>query len=145
MIHYLVERAANKLRRLGLTARCVHVKVRYADFESAARSQSLAAPTDRDDELFAAARDVLKTILTRRVRVRLVGVKLSEFRPGGELQLDLFGGKRHRRAGDLYRALDRIRERFGFSAVTAGKSLDLLNRLPRDKNGFKLRTACLNQ
>jgi DNA polymerase-4 len=145
MLHYLIERAANKLRQLGLTARCVHVKVRYADFESAAKSQTLAAPADRDDELFAAAMDVLKKILTRRVRVRHVGVRLSEFRPGATIQLDLFAGQRARRAEGLYRALDRIRERFGFSAVTVGKSLELLNRLPRDKQGFKLRTACLNQ
>jgi DNA polymerase-4 len=121
------------------------VKVRYADFESAAKSQSLAAPADRDDEFFAAAMDVLKKILTRRVRVRHVGVRLSEFRPGATIQLDLFAGQRARRAEYLYRAIDRIRERFGFSAVTAGKSVELLNRLPRDKQGFKLRTACLNQ
>ena len=145
MLHYLIERAANKLRQLGLSARCVHVKVRYADFESAAKSQSLAAPADRDDEFFAAAMDVLEKILTRRVRVRHVGVRLSEFCPGATIQLDLFAGQRARRAEDLYRAIDRIRERFGFSAVTAGKSVELLNRLPRDKQGFKLRTACLNQ
>jgi DNA polymerase-4 len=145
MLHYLVERAANKLRQLGLAARCVHVKVRYADFETAEKSQSLAAPAARDDELFAAARDLLKTVLTRRVRIRHVGVRLSEFRAGGALQLNLLDGRRVRRARDLYRVLDRLRARFGFSIVTAGRSVELLRRLPQDKNGFKLRTSCLNQ
>ncbi len=145
MLHYLVERAANKLRQLALTARAVHVKVCYADFESAAKSLALAAPSDRDHEIFAAALDVLRKILTRRARVRQVGVRLSDLRPGGAVQLRLFSGRSALRAANLYRALDHIRARFGFSAVTAGKSLDLLNRLPRDKNGFKLRTACLNQ
>jgi len=145
MLYYLTERAARKLRALRLMAKCVHVKVRYADFETYARSRTLPQPTDQDEEIYEWALRLLNRILTRRIRVRLVGVCVSGLACSDAYQPDLFHGTQANKRRRLHRKLDRIRDRYGFSAITAGRSLDLLNTMDKDFHGFKLRTSCLTR
>jgi DNA polymerase IV len=54
-------------------------------------------------------------------------------------------GRGRMRRLDLEGAVDRVRDRFGFSAVTSGPSLLLMGRLARDRNGFVLRTPSLTK
>src|SRR6185295_16258507 len=97
------------------------------------------------------------SIHTRRVALRLIGMTLSRLVPDdGTHPLDLFedvfqdglagaGDGRdssiseRRRELSLCRSLDRVRERFGYSAVVSGKSLHLLGKLPQDAYGYILR------
>jgi len=145
MLYYLTERVARELRRLGVTARHVHVKLRYADFETYTRSQSLRRPTDQDEVIYGVAMRLLNALLTRRVRVRLVGVCASGLLRTDAYQPDLFGGVRAGRLRRLYRALDCIRDRYGFSSITAGRALNLVKIMEKDFHGFKLRTSCLTR
>jgi len=57
----------------------------------------------------------------------------------------LRGAAGHRRALRLCRSLDRIRERFGYSSVVSGKSINLLGKLPQDAYGYILRTPSLTR
>jgi DNA polymerase-4 len=187
MLHYLSERAANTLRKLGLKTRRVEVKLRYADHQEVVGGRSLPAPTQIDEEIFETALALRRSLHTRRVALRLVGVALSRLSPDdGTHELDLFGGvcgvvpasplhrprgdglpgtggedagsrredlveevleglERRRRALSLCRSLDRLRERFGYSAVVSGKSLHLLGKLPQDAYGYILRTPSLTR
>ncbi|KPJ58679.1 MAG: hypothetical protein AMS15_07860 [Planctomycetes bacterium DG_23] len=45
----------------------------------------------------------------------------------------------------LYGSLDRIRSRFGFSAIICGRAINLLGQLRRDFYGFRLRTPSLTR
>jgi len=45
----------------------------------------------------------------------------------------------------LCRSLDQIRERFGYSSVVSGPSIQLLGKLPQDAHGYILRTPCLTR
>ncbi len=141
-LYYLTERAANALRRRGLAARTVGVKIRYPDRVTAERRTTLPAPAWLDPELFRAARDLYRGLHTRRARLHLVGMALTNLSPRGARQGDLFlDGPRDPAA--LYRGVDRIRERHGFSALVAGPSLFLLSDLAQDAHGFVLRTPSL--
>lgn len=112
----LVEKAAHRLRKAGMRAGGVTVKVRYADFRTVTRSRALPAASDRDGELLALARELLFGAVDRRARVRLVGVALERLRLSGE-QLGLFTAARDARLASLFPAVDRIRDRYGFDAL----------------------------
>lgn len=145
MLWYLTERAARDLRRHGLLARCVTVKLRYADFQTVGRSQTLDEPTDHDAALFRTAAALWRRLYTRRVRVRLIGVGLSSLVPRAGRQLDLFAEPRRRRRDRLYQGIDRVRDRFGFCTLTVGRAIDLLSTLERTPHGFRLRTPSLTR
>ena len=140
MLYYLTERAARQLRSLHMHARRVGVKLRYADMKTVVALRALPRPTDQDVEFYSTASALMDRLFTRRLRVRLVGVCLSDLRSGLLRQRDFLQDRRFDKLRRLYAGLDHIRERFGFSAVTAGPALDLLNTTPRDEHGFLLRT-----
>jgi DNA polymerase-4 len=141
-LHYLTERAARELRRRRLAARTVGVRIRYADSVGAERRVTLPAPASLDPELFRAARDLYRALHARRSRLHLVGVALTNLVPAGDRQGDLFLDARRDPAA-LYRGVDRIRERWGFSSLVAGPSVLLLGDLRQDGHGFVLRTPSL--
>jgi len=146
MLQYLCGRAARALRKAGLSARTLSVRIGYADHRREAASRSFPEPCDRDDAMFRAALERLRALYTRRANLIHVGVALSGFVPRREVfQADLFGGEGGMRRVRLGAALDSIRDRFGHAAVIDGRSVNLLGRLRRDGHGYVLRTPCLTK
>jgi len=144
MLYYLLERACRQLREVGLLARTVTVKVRYADFRTESRSRRLPTFSDHDDDFWPVAVALFHKAYTRRVGLRLVGVALSHFAPSGR-QMDLLAEGAYERRTRYYRSIDRIRKQFGFSVLATGRAIELLETHERDAHGFKLRTACLSR
>jgi DNA polymerase IV len=144
MLHYLCERAMKPVRELGLVTGRVAVRLRYADMKEKDARRPLAPATRLTTHTFDAAAEVFRALHDRRVALRFLGVTLSDFRPDHGDSPDLFPSD-DARAFQLAVALDAVRRRFGFSALVAGKSIDLLGALRRDKNGFVLRTPCLTK
>ncbi|MHC4249390.1 MAG: DNA polymerase IV [Planctomycetota bacterium] len=146
MLHYLVERAMKAVRELGLVARGVLVKVCYADFRRDDARTRLRAPARLEGEVFDAVAALFERLHTRRVALRNVGVVLSGLSLDDADQMSLLeedeGEARRER---LAEAVDDLRARYGFAALTAGKSVDLLGRLRQDDNGYVLRTPCLTK
>ena len=112
----LVEKASWRLRKKGFRAGGLTLKVRYADFRTVTRSRTLP-PTDRDGDFLRVARGLLAETVSRRVRVRLLGVSLDRLR-GSEEQLDLFALERERKRRRLFPAVDLLRRKFGFDVLT---------------------------
>ena len=92
----LTERTAGRLRKKGLVAGTVQVKIRRADFTTYTRQQRLGTPTSSTQQIYAVA------------RLRLLGVGGSQL--AAAAQGDLFGAADD--TGTVDRALDDIRERF---------------------------------
>jgi DNA polymerase-4 len=118
----LSERACRDLRSHRLTARTVTLKLRYRDFTTMTRSATLATPTDSDRTVAAVARDLFRAAYARRVRVRLLGVGLSNLVDAAP-QLDLFAEPRALAWERLLAPLDRLRARYGLGAVKSGPTL----------------------
>jgi DNA polymerase-4 len=144
MLHYLVERAVRGARALGVVASRAGLRLRYGDFQGEEATRRLPRPTDLEKDVFAAATALLERLWTRRVALRLVGVTLSGLSLKHAEQFDLFEPP-DERAAALAAAVDEVRARFGFSAITAGPSLDLLGKLRRETDGYVLRTPCLTK
>lgn len=117
----LAERVGTRVRRAGLQARTVHLKVRFGDFTTRTAQQTLGGPTDSTDVVIAAAVGLLDSIWAPGAGIRLLGVGVSGF--GGEpTQLDLLDGSAaadHRRRV-IEHAVDELRERFGPDSIRFG-------------------------
>ena len=111
IISHLVEEVGYRLRKHGMRAKTVTLKIRYSDFRTITRSTT-GGEVDGDAEIYRIARELLEKAHTRRVRIRLLGVCLSNLTPAVE-QKQLFENERERRKSSLYRSLDRIRDKFG--------------------------------
>ncbi len=123
----LVVRAAGDLRRAGLRARTVTVRLRDADFTTRQASRTLPEAVETERAVGQVATELLARLRrARRVPARLLGVSLSGFGADPQPQLTLFdgdGGTALETARDraLASALDRLRERYGAEAVVPGK------------------------
>ena len=112
----LSDRTATRLRGAGLCGRTVTLKIRFSNFRTITRSRTLEAAVDTGPELYEAARALLERINPERPRIRLIGVSVSGLAPGPpQRQLDLLAGAP--RWGEVTRAIDSIRDRFGDDAV----------------------------
>ena len=112
-IHEQSLRVGARLRRAGVRARSVHLKVKYADFRIQTRQETLPLPTDDGGEIYRIAARLLTKMEARPIR--LTGVHAGDL--GDEVaQLGLFDQGRKKR-DRLNQSLDAIAEKFGDGAV----------------------------
>ena len=110
---------ARELRREGLVARTVHLKVRLADFTTWTRARTLIEPTDLTEPIVAAARALLRERIDLGGRgIRLLGVGVSGLDAASRPPGRLFPDPAEERARRLARASDAVRQRVGEGAVT---------------------------
>ncbi len=117
----LCDAVAARLRRHGLRARTVSLKLRYADFTTLSRQTTLAEPTDVGAILYAQALALFEAAWDRRP-VRLLGVSADNLTQAAR-QLRLFE-QEDTRQSQLEAALDRIRARFGEHAIQRASLLE---------------------
>jgi DNA polymerase-4 len=111
------ERLGYRLRRAGLTARTVTVKVRFADFETVTRSVTHRTSTDQGRSLLRWVLGLMEKIELSRP-VRLLGVGGSGLgNAGAPRQL---GFDRDPRLERLTGAVDAVRSRFGDTSLKIG-------------------------
>jgi DNA polymerase IV len=113
---HLCEMVGRRLREHALAARTIQLKLRYTDFTTITRAHSVARPTQLDTEIYEEARDLFRTNWKPGATVRLIGVQASHWGEGSE-QLDLIDGDKHERWRGALAAADRLRDKFGESAV----------------------------
>jgi DNA polymerase-4 len=109
----MVEKLAYKLRKSNRLTGCVTVKIRYSDFDTVSKQIHIAY-TANDAVLMEHVRHVFDQLYRRRVLIRLVGVRLSAL-VRGSYQISLFEDTPTMIS--LYQAMDRIRNRYGSTAV----------------------------
>ena len=120
----LAERTAGRLRKAGLAAGTVQVKIRQSDFQTFTRQKSLVPPGNATDQVFELARTLLSAWLAGNpgARIRLLGVGCSKLAPAE--QGDLFAGGDCVSGSPVDLAVDEIRDRFGSDSVTRARTLD---------------------
>lgn len=115
----LSDRVAHRLRREGVQARTLTLKLRYSDFTTISRSRTLPLPTDLGEEIYRVARDLLHRHRRKGRKIRLLGVSASGLMQGAAYQLDLFG-KGRPPYEQLSRTIDDLRDRYGDEAIQRG-------------------------
>jgi len=113
------ESVASRLRHHGYRGRTVQLKVRYRDFTTVTRSQTLEAPTDRGTDLVRTAWSLLLRLPVER-GVRLLGVGMANLLRG-ELAQQLSFDQAFDAAGSEWDAtnlaVDAIRNKFGAELI----------------------------
>ncbi len=120
----LTERAATRLRKAGLAAGTVQIKIRRADFSTYTRQRVMRPPTNGTDQITAVARTLLDTWLAANpgARVRLLGVGGSKLAPAE--QGDLFAAEEAETHSAIDDTVDEIREKFGSLSLSRASTLE---------------------
>jgi DNA polymerase IV len=79
---------SNDLRRKRYVGRTIGIKLRFDDFRTVTRDQTIAAPTDDPAAIRRAAGECLKRVELAR-RIRLLGVRVGGLSPKSEDDADL--------------------------------------------------------
>jgi DNA polymerase-4 len=114
----LIEQGARHLRSTKMCAGRLVIELRYSDNKEE-RGQQRFQATNLDHDLFAVAEPLLKKVLTRRIRVRHLSIRLCDL---GALprQLSLFQETAPAKEQQLTAAMDKIRNKYGEKAINFG-------------------------
>jgi len=106
-------RVGERLRKHGMVARTVAIKVRFSDFRTITRSRTLAEPTNVGRRLFEEAWDVFDALGldVRQTPLRLIGVRAEQLLDAGGDALALWDPDEEWR--ETERTLDAVSARFG--------------------------------
>jgi len=141
-LQYLTERLAKRLRQNELTGQTIQVKIRYSDFGHNNRSRSLPYPSNDSGTLFRLAETLFDEIRLRRVRIRHVGVAVTQISPLN-WQASLFNSKN--RQESLNTTIDQIREKFGFMTIIPAETIELKRKYRMEPSGYVLHNPALTR
>ncbi|HEY2112924.1 MAG TPA: DNA polymerase IV [Dongiaceae bacterium] len=134
-LRHLADRIGARLRAKYLSCRTVTARVRFADLHAVTRSVTLDAPISATAILAEIAEELVRTALAHHPEektISLLAISVSHLEKDSELQFELPlgledearrpGSRRGlaRHAAD--RAIDKIRDRFGWDAVGYGSA-----------------------
>ena len=143
---HLADRIGARLRAKSLSGRTITVRVRFADLHAVTHAVTLDAPISATATLAEVASDLVRTVLANHRherKISLLAISVSQLEKTSEIQLDLPlglkdearrpGSKKGMARSAADRAVDRIRERFGWGAVGYGSvALGLAHSVPDD-------------
>ena len=120
MLHH-ADRVAWRLRRAGMSGRTVSIKLRFPDFTTVTRSETLKTGTHAARDIYQACCRLLERVEVGDRPIRLLGVAVSRLEPDDaprQMVID-----REARWEDLAEAVDGVRVKFGRRAVEPARLL----------------------
>lgn len=141
---YLCDRLTLALREESLYAHVIEVKARYADFKTEIKRRLVLTPLQDMGKIYKIAEELFLELFSgSRLALRLVGVKASDLARVRPLALFEPYSERPERLG---RALDQVREKYGFGSVLTAreKMLDAVYAF-EPRRGYVLKTASLTK
>lgn len=118
----LSEMVGRRLREHNLLAGTLQLKLRYSDFTTITRAHSLERGTALDTEIYREIHRLFLANWKPGAAVRLLGVNASSWAEGEE-QMNLLGEDTHERWRGALAAADKMRDKFGESAVSLASGL----------------------
>ena len=124
----MVEKLAFELRDQQKLTACVTVKIRYSNFDTHTIQQQVPY-TAFDHVLIPLVKELFDKLYQRRMLIRLIGVRFSKLVPGSP-QLNMF--EESTQMISLYQAMDRIRSKYGQTAVRRAVALQIASPPSRE-------------
>lgn len=109
----MVEQLAFQLRQEKWLTSTISVKIRYSNFDTETK-QCRIPYTSADHTLLRYVLELFKKVYTRRMRIRLIGVRFTGLVHGLH-QMDLFEDTEE--LISLYQAMDHLKNRFGSNSI----------------------------
>jgi DNA polymerase-4 len=129
----MTEQLSTKLRQKGQLTACVTVKIRYSDFETHSIQQRIPY-TSADHNLLPLVKQLFQKLYTRRLLIRLVGVRFSNL-VYGNYQIQLFEDSQQQI--QLYQALDKLNVKYGDKTVCRAMTMGIGRRRFNPFNGLE--------
>lgn len=127
------EKVSRRLKKAELAGRTVVLKLKTADFKIRTRNRQLGDPTRLADRIFRTGLELLKRE-TDGTRYRLLGIGVSDLVSGDSADppdlVDLQARKRALAEG----AFDKVREKFGKTALETGYTFGRQSRPQREED-----------
>lgn len=123
LISAMAESLAYQLRQEKWLTSTVVLKIRYANFDTETK-QCKISYTSIDHTLARVALDLFEKLYTRRMRLRLVGLRFTNL-VHGTYQMNLFEDSEE--LMNLYQAMDRMKNRFGKNALGRASGFQLVS------------------
>ena len=124
LISGMVEKLTYQLRQEKWLTSTVTVKIRYANFDTETK-QCKVPYTSADHTLSRVALELFNKVYTRRMRLRLIGIRFTGLVHGNH-QMNLFEDTEEQMS--LYQTMDYLKNRFGIDAVGRASGFDLENK-----------------
>ena len=121
LISEMAESLAYQLRQEKWLTSTVVLKIRYANFDTETKQMKISY-TSIDHTLARVALDLFEKLYTRRMRLRLVGLRFTNL-VHGTYQMNLFEDSEE--LMNLYQAMDRMKSRFGKNALGRASGFEL--------------------
>jgi DNA polymerase-4 len=139
---YLSDRLSLALRRDKLFAGTVELKVRFSDFRTLIKHRKIEETND-PSIIYKTLKNLFVPIYENStLAIRLLGVGAKNLTKGKSNSLFESPLKREY----FLKALDSVREKFGFSAVLTGREITLRKLYPLDReHGYVLKTSSLTK
>lgn len=116
----MAEKLAYQLRQEKWLTSTIMVKIRYANFDTETK-QSRVAYTSADHTLSRVALELFNKLYTRRMRIRLIGLRFTDLVHGSH-QMNLFEDTEEQMS--LYQTMDYLKNRFGADALGRASGYD---------------------
>ena len=120
------EEVARQLRKTGVKAKTITLKIKHADFKQYTRSKTISTPTRSSETIYQHAAGLLDNYeLTQKIR--LIGVGTSGFQSAGQpVQLGLFEAvEQSDKSWEIVdRTVEDITQKFGQDAIKRGSLKD---------------------
>ncbi|MEX1248504.1 MAG: DNA polymerase IV [Anaerolineales bacterium] len=124
VIHEQAQAIARRLRHLELYGSTVKLKLRWPDFTTITRQETLPKPTDDARQIETMALDIFSKQWKRGRKVRLLGVGVSNLGPPGrQLILWDWNPKSAEKQERLQEAIEALQARYGATAVGKASKL----------------------
>lgn len=115
----MAENLIYQLRRGNKLTSCITLKIRYSDFQTQTLQKKIPYSA-ADHILLPIVMELYRKLYQRRVLVRLIGIRFSHLVEGAH-QINLFEDPN---LLHLYRAMDRIRQKYGDRAVMRASGME---------------------
>ena len=117
----LSEKVGGRLRRKGLFALTVTLKVRFASFRTVTRSVTLKEGTQYDEVIYRTACELYDKLCADEP-IRLLGITASHLTETEEVSL--FESESDKKKKTLYRTVDALKAKFGSSIITKANLIE---------------------
>lgn len=119
MLLQLSELVSRRLRKHQMQGRTVSLKIRTSGFQTFTRTHTFENRVNLIDDIYGCTKELFNTFFKKGMRIRLVGVRLSNF-DSEYIQENLFIDPVNAKREKVHQALDRIKDKFGEQAIHRG-------------------------
>ncbi|MDD4295220.1 MAG: DNA polymerase IV [Candidatus Omnitrophica bacterium] len=116
----LSDKISARLRLCGIKGRTIILKIRFSDFSTFTRSNTLNQATNYTEVIYKNILNLCKEFNNKKLLVRLIGIKVSNLTEDTEFPESLFIGDDEQKKKRLYAAIDGIKLKYGSKSVKRG-------------------------